>query len=311
MRWVGVIAGIALAAAVAAAQAKPAQKTQDTLGQSKSAQNPPGAPAATAQAGTGGLLHLPVSNDPGVQKAERLLEQMVAALGGQAYLDIQDMQQQGRTYSFYHGESQGTGVLFARLWKWPNEERFDFREVMGEIGILPGVDITSKANYSLVFQGDSGKEITFRGTAALEPELLDDYLRRRAHSLPVVLRNWLKEPGVVLLYEGQVVAERKQADQVTVLNASNDAATISIDSITHLPLRVAFTWRDPKSRERTDEAEGYDNYRPIQGIMTPFSVTRYRNNQPVNQRFINSTSYNQGLADTMFAAPATIKPEKK
>jgi hypothetical protein len=128
------------------------------------------------------------------------------------------------------------------------------------------------------------------------------------------LRNWLNQPGIALLYEGQGVAERKQVDKVTILSAKNDAATISIDSNTHLPLRVAFTWRDPQYRDRVEEAEGYDNYRLVQGIMTPFSVTRYKNGEPVNQRFLTETRYNQSLADPVFdpkAAPVAGKPTKK
>ncbi|MFB3815800.1 MAG: hypothetical protein ACE14L_16990 [Terriglobales bacterium] len=267
--------------------------------------------SGTLAAQTSGLLSLPPSTDPGTQKARQLLERMVTALGGQAYLNVQDLKQQGRSYGFRHGEPQGAGVLFTRYWKWPDKERVDFREWLGGVQILPGVDITSKANYSVVYSGDAGQEITFRGIAALDSDLLQDYQRRRRHSLPWVLRKWLKEPGIILLYEGRAIAERKPAEQVSILTAQNDSATIFMDSSTHLPLKVTFTWRDPKTRERAEEAEGYDNYRSVQGVMTPFSVTRYHNGEAVSQRFVNSTSYNQGLDDTVFSAKAVAEATQK
>jgi hypothetical protein len=250
---------------------------------------------AAPQAGSGsGILNLPPSTDPSAQKAQRLLEQMVQALGGQAYLNIQDLQQEGRTYSFYHGESNGSGGLYWRFWKWPDKER---------------VELTKQRNWYVIYAGDKGYEVTYRGTAALEQEILEDYLRRREHSLQMVLRKWLHEPGVALFYDGQALAERRQTDRVTVLTPANDSATIYIDSESHLPRRVAFAWRDPKSHDRTEEAEGYDNYRPVQGIMTPFSVTRYHDGEPSNQRFITETKYNQNLADSMFGASVTWDPK--
>ncbi len=285
MRAVPVIlfAALLTTAMAGQAQAAPSQTQSATV------------PATSGAGQARGLLGLPPSNDPGVQKAQQLLEKMVAALGGQAYLNIQDMQQQGRTYSFYHGEPEGTGAPFWRFWKWPDKDR---------------LELTKQRDWVIVFNGDKGYETTFRGTAPVEAEQLDDYLRRRNHSLAWVLRKWLKQPGVALFYEGPGVAERKQAEQVSVMTVDNDAATISIDSNTFLPLRVAFTWRDPKTRDRNDEAEGYDNYRPIQGVMSPFSIIRYHNGEPANQRFINMVSYNQNLPDSQFAAKVTWDPNK-
>ncbi len=243
----------------------------------------------------GGLLHLPPTSDPGVRKAEDSLEQMVAALGGESYLTLQNVEQTGRTYGFYHGEPSGTGALFWRFWQWPDKER---------------TELTKQRDWVILFLGDQGFESTFKGTSTVENELLQDYLRRRNHSLPWVLRRSLKQPGVALLYEGSGVAERKQGDKVSIIDAQNDTVTIIIDSNTHLPLRVSFVWRDPKSRDRIEEAEGYDNYRSIQGIMTPFSVTRYRNGEFINQRFITETKYNQSLPDSLFQATLTPTQNK-
>ena len=249
-----------------------------------------------------GLLGLPVSAvaDPGSRKAAGLLEQMVRALGGRAYLSIESMEQSGRTYGFYHGESSGAGVLYWRFWKWPDRERYE---------------MTKQRNWSIVYNGNDAAEITYRGAAPLESDVLADYLRRHNHSLATVLRTWLQQPGVALLYEGMVAVDRRQAEQVSVLTANNDAVSISIDMDRHLPLRVAFSWRNPTYKDRTEESEVYDGYRVVQGIMTPSNITRYRDGEVVNQRFINDTKYNVALADSMFqtkiSANANATPKKR
>jgi hypothetical protein len=57
------------------------------------------------------------------------------------------------------------------------------------------------------------------------------------------------------------------------------------------------------------EEEVYDNYRPMQGIMTPYSVTRYYNGDMSNERFLTSVSYNTGLSDSKFDAQITYVPK--
>lgn len=263
-----------ITAAMLAGQAVPAASQSST----------PASPAQVAPA------------DPSAQKAKELLDQMIQALGGKAWLDVQDMQQQGRTYSFYQGQPQGTGVLFWRFWKWPDKER---------------LELTKQRDWTIIYNGDKGYETTFRGTAALDAEQLQDYLRRRHYSLEQVLRVWLKEPGVLMFYVGPSLAERKSAQQITIVNAKNEAVDIWIDDITHLPLRKSFVWREPDTRYRNEEAEGYDNYRRVQGVMTPFSITRYKNGETQNQRFINEVSFNQGLAESMFQATVGYDLMKK
>jgi hypothetical protein len=233
-------------------------------------------------------------------RAKALIDQAIQALGGQAYLDIQDTTQQGRTYSFHRGEATSAGVLFWRFVKFPDKER---------------VEVTKQRDVAYVYNADQGYEITFKGTAGLESKLLADYLRRRDHSLDWVLRRWIHEPGIALFYDGPAVAADKPADQVSVLNSQNDSVTLYFDSTTHLPVKKVFTWRDPTDNLRNTEEEIYDAYRPTQGIMTAYSITRFYNGEMSNQRFLNTVTYNNGLNESMFAAkttydPATL-PEKK
>ena len=247
----------------------------------------PAAPSTAAQS-------IPVDQE-NARKAKALLDQMVEALGGNAYLNIEDVSQEGRTYSFHLGESEGTGVLYWRFYKFPDKER---------------VELTKKRDVVYVYRGDQGFEITYKGTRTDEPKSVSDYLRRREYSLEWVIRKWLPQPGIALFYEGHTIAAQKDAEQVTITTASNQTVTLCIDTASHLPVKKTYTWRDPSDRQRNIEDEVFDNYRPVQGVMTPYSVTRFYNGDMSSQRFLNSVSYNKGLSDSMFAADVTYDPNK-
>ena len=238
---------------------------------------------------------VPRNEDEGARKARLLLDQCIQALGGDAWLNIQDMEQQGRAYSFYHGQSNSLGILFWRFWKFPDKER---------------IELTKQRDVTYIHNGDKGYEVTYKGTAFEEPAVLADFLRREHHSIETVLREWLRQPGTALFYDGPAIAEQKQAESVSVVNAENDSVTIFLDSHTHLPIKRVFIWRDPVDRFRNEEGEVYDNYRSEQGIMTPHSVIRSRNGEITNQRFVTVVKYNQGLADSMFQASITYDPTK-
>jgi hypothetical protein len=226
-------------------------------------------------------------------KARKLLDQMINALGGPAYLEIKNVSQSGRTYTLFHGQANGSGVLYWRFTEFPDKER---------------IELTKQRDISYVYTGDQGYEITFKGTAALDPKLLTEYLRRREHSLEWVLRKWIKEPGVAILYEGTAIAADKPADQISVINSQNDSVTLYIDSATHLPVKKTYSWRDPIDRLRNVEDEIYDAYRPTQGFMTAYSVTRFYNGEMINQRFLNTVTYNDALNPSLFDAKTTYDP---
>ncbi len=249
---------------------------------------PPSAPNA-AQGAT-------VNQGPNAQKARALLQQAIQALGGQAYLSYTDMEQQGRTYGFYHGETRGGGLPFWRFWKAPDRDRYEF---------------TKERDIVQIFTGNTANEVTFKGVGNVDAEQLADYRRRLPFSIENILRHWVSDSTVAFFDEGAAVANAKPAEKVTLINAQNQSVTIFLDTDTHLPIRKTFQWRDPADREFNEEAESWDNYRPIQGIMTPHSITRYHNGEIVNQRFLTTITYNQGLPDSLFDPQVAAKEVAK
>jgi len=238
---------------------------------------------------------IPVDQE-NVKKAQAVLNAGIQALGGDAYLNWKTMTQEGRAYSFHHGQPNSLGTVFWRFKEFPDKER---------------VELTKQRDVVDIFSGDNGYEVTYKGVRNLEEkDELTPYLRRRHYSLDLVLRQWLHEPGVALFYEGQTVAAQKEADQVTIMNAKNEAVTLYFDINTHLPVKKSFTWRDPTDKERNVEEEIYDNYRLTQGVMTAFDLTRTFNGDMSAQSFLTAASYNQPI-DANFFDPKSVRPGKK
>ena len=249
------------------------------------------APAPSSVPSNWPTAQFAAAKDPSVQKSFQALNQMIRALGGDAWLNVQNMQSEGRTYGFYHGQPNTTGTLFWRFWEYPDKER---------------IELTKQRDVVELFVGDKGYEITYKGTAIQDPKEMQDYLRRRDHSLEWVIRKWLAAPGTMILYSGTALVERNLADEITVLNDKNDSVTISIDGTTRLPVKISYNWRDPVDRQFDEESTVFSNYKPVQGVQTPYGTVRYRDGDMTNQRFMTSITYNTSMAPTLFEPKGPI-----
>jgi len=229
------------------------------------------------------------------EKAKAIIFDGIKALGGQTWLTLRDIEQQGRGYGFHHGTPTGGGGPFWRFTEFPDKDRFEF---------------SKERDIAQVFVGDKGYEITYKGSHPVEQKDLEDYLRRRKFSLERILRIWVNDPTVVLLFEGNAIAAQHPALQVTLVNSQNESVSLYFDADSHLPIKKSFEWRDPVDKQKNLEEEVYENYRAVSGIMAPYNVTRFFNADMSNQRFLNSVTINQGLDPAMFDPNSGYNPNK-
>jgi hypothetical protein len=231
--------------------------------------------------------------DQSAQKARKLIDQMITALGGQAWLTYKTVEQQGRSYSFFQGKPTSAGTLFWRFYEYPDKER---RE------------LTKQRDVVYIYNGDKGYEKTYKGTAPEEDKVMQELIRRREHSLDVVMREWLKDPKTVLFYVGQKVADQQMVDVVSILNKDNQELTIGIEIHNHLPINTLYSWRDPDKYKVEDETI-FGNYRTVQGIATPYTITRKRDNEINGQSFLSHVEFNKTFEPGFFDAKVTYNPE--
>jgi hypothetical protein len=235
------------------------------------------------------------------KRARILIDEMVEALGGSAWINLTSIAKEGHTASFFRGDPTLSDPQF---WEYdrlpptgqPEAQRLEF---------------TKKRDVVQIWTPDNGYEITYKGNKPLPADQVKDTLRRQTHSVEAVVRTWLKQPGIVILYEGTTMVERRMAEKVTLLGADNDAVTLELEASTHLPLRLSFQSRNQTFKDFDEDAEEYDEWHLIQGIQTPFIITRYHNGDLTAQRYFSKVEYDIPLTPEMFDITLPLKEGKK
>ena len=230
------------------------------------------------------------------RQARAALDAMVKALGGETWLNMNNQMREGRIAAFFHGKPSGGTTEYWEYHAWPDHDRIEY---------------TKHRDVVQFYVGRAGTEVTYKGKAALPQEQVDDFLRHRDHSIETAVKVWLKDPRTILIYEGQHLAERHLADQVTLISAENEAVTILTDVQTHLPLRRTFQWRDLVYKDKNLDAEEYDDYHTMDGFPTAFTITRFKNDDMTRQYFLVHVKYNQELPADFWSVEAAEKRIKK
>ncbi|HEY1578646.1 MAG TPA: hypothetical protein VGF82_16380 [Terracidiphilus sp.] len=247
-----------------------------------------------------GALNKPLGVDDSAAKnaakAREVLDAMVKAMGGDQWLNLKNTVREGHLAAFHHGDPDPGTILFYDCHVWPDRDRYEYGK--------------HKDVYQF-YEGRKGIEVTYRGSKPLPKEQVDDFLRRRDHSIELAVKVWLKEPKTILVFEGQRMAERHMADQVTLISGENESITIQTDVQTHLPLSRSFQWRDPLYKDKNTEVEEYADYHDVQGLPTAFSITRSHNDETVRQMYIDKVHYDVDLPADYWDISGIAKRVKK
>jgi hypothetical protein len=218
-------------------------------------------------------------------KAKLILQQAVDALGGPAYLNVHDVTCTGRLSQFGHSGDLNGFETFIDYAQPPLKDRTEN---------LPKRNIINVSNGDKGWTLDRGgvSEATVTDIATFEEDVkkdIDNILRHRIH-----------ESGMIFRYAGPDVVDYQEADWVELVDSENRTFRIAIARNTHLPIRKVVDTRNANTRMRTEEVEYYSNYHPMDGIQTPFQITRERNGIKVYQVFFEKCQYNSGVSDALF-----------
>ena len=218
-------------------------------------------------------------------KARQILDQAIEALGGNAYLNVRDVTCTGRIGQFDHaGEVTGFGK-FIDFSQPPSKERQEN---------LP------KRNIIEIYNGDKGWDLDRGGVSTAPRADIADFQETVMKDLDNILRHRIHEQGMIMRYGGPDIVDLKQADWVELVDSDNRTIRIAFADNTHLPIRKTVETRDPRMQRKSEEIEYYSNYHPIDGIETPFQITRERNQIKIFQVFFDKCDYNTSLADAFF-----------
>jgi len=223
--------------------------------------------------------------DQSAAKAKQLIQQAIDALGGPAYLNVRDVTCSGRLSMFGHsGELNGFGT-FIDYAQPPLKDRQEN---------LP------KRNLIEVYNGDKGWVLDRGGVSEAAESDIAHFEEGNKTDLDNIFRHRLNEKGMIFRYVGTDVVDLKEAEWIELVDNENRTIRIAFATATHLPLRKIVETRDPSSQLKSEEIEYYSLYHPIDGVQTPFQITRERNGLKVFQVFFDKCEYNTNIPDSLF-----------
>jgi hypothetical protein len=239
---------------------------------------------ARAQDDQNGDVLLP---EQSAAKAKSLLQGMIQALGGNAYLDVKDSTCQGRLGTFGHSGALSGYEVFWDFVKLPDKER---------------QEMSKKRNIIYITNGDKGWVLDRGGVSEEPADQITDNERELQVDLDYILRYRLNEPGMIFRYVGPDIVDLKEADWVEIDDPQGHEIRIAIAKLTHLPIRKEVAMRDPVTHMRTEEIDYFSNFQRVDGVMMYFQQTRFRNGMKEFQVFFDpdGCKFNTGLQDSLF-----------
>ncbi len=225
-------------------------------------------------------------------KAHELLQQMIAALGGPAYLGVRESVCDGRLAQFDHNGELTGYATFKDYWRYPDKNRTEY---------------TKKGNFVELFAGDAGWSLDKGGVSEQPATAVTDFQEQVKRDMDTLLRMRLKEDGMVFRYGGSDIVDLTEADWVEIVDLERRTFRIAINRATHLPMRSVVITRNDMTRERTEELTTYSNFHVIGGVQSPKQLARERDGRRIFQAFYFDCSYNPKIADELFTRASLDK----
>ena len=243
-----------------------------------------------------------------LERGKRVIDQALAALGGDHYLAMRDRVESGRAYSFYREELSGLSLatIYTRYLTRPEPP------VPGFIGVRERQAFGKKEESAVLFADGNGYEVTFRGARSLADALVERFKDSTLRNVFYILRMRLGEPGLIFDSKGSDIVDNEPVDIVEIADADNRTVTVYFNHLTHLPSRQIFWRRNPVTKERDEEVTIFSKFRDVgDGVMWPFTMRRERNGEKIYEIFSDSVAINSDLKDDLFTLPANMKILKK
>src|SRR3984893_16636267 len=238
-------------------------------------------------------------------KARSVVQQVIATLGGSAYLNVRDSDCEGRVAQFGSSGDLMGFAPFHDLWLLPAKNRVEYIS-KGEHTILTyllgvdGLSITHGGVLITVFDGDQGWMLDKSGVSEQPEDVTKNFAEQVKSGMNNMLRSRLNEDGVELRYAGTDLLDLKEVEWIEFSDSDHRALRLAVEKSTRLPVRWVVTKQDPETRERTEITTSYAQFTTINGVRTPFRVARAQNGRPLSQTYVASCKYNANLSPQLF-----------
>jgi len=234
------------------------------------------------------------------ERGKRVVNEALQALGGSAFLRMEDRVETGRAYSFYREELQGLSVakIYTRY----------LTPAPGQIAVRERQAFGKDESNAVLFTESGAWEITFRGARPLADQRVAAYKDSTLRNIFYILRQRLGEPGLALYSQGADLYENRPVEIVDITDAGGLTVTVYFSQSSKLPVRQVYRRRNPEYKDFDTEMTAFARYRDVGGgLMWPHDIRRERNGSKLFEIYSESVQINRNLKDDLFTLPAKLK----
>lgn len=236
-------------------------------------------------------------------KAEAVLAETLAALGGENLRKIETIEEQGRAYSFRRGRLSGLAVIRqVTRFTDPGKAPAGAPAIMERQYYGKKEEISSMILYDKVF------DITYRGYTPLDEETTERLREGRLHNFFYIARQRLHREKFLVEYIGTQLLRNQQLVGIRLVDPEDRVTELWVHHATKLPVRQEFVRRDPKSNLPIEEVTEWDKYREAGGVQWPQYILRESRGQKAFELFTQTVTMNPNVPESVFQLP---NPEKR
>lgn len=221
---------------------------------------------------------------------QTLLDKVIRALGGTAFLNFKTMNSRGRAFSISDGATQGF-VLYQSATEFPAKRRLSY-----------GLSKKSKA-VTIINNADQGWELDRYGLIEQSPKEIRAWRLANRYSLENLLRTRVHQPGTLVQSGGEDFVDNLPVVVLDIFDAEQVEVKVDLNQATGLPIQVTYRVLNPDTHQWDDYADVYSDYQPAQGIQTPMHLVRYENGNRVAETFRIQVRYNDPYPAGYFEPP--------
>ncbi|MBI1984032.1 MAG: hypothetical protein HYS61_07530 [Acidobacteria bacterium] len=209
--------------------------------------------------------------------AKELLDRAIQAMGGPAFLGAKNLTTRGRVFIISDGATSGF-ARFENTDEYPDKRRFAYGD---------------KADVVLVNNGERGWQVDRFGVIRQEPAQVRRWIVANRYSLENVLRAVIHEPDLLIQDGGVDFVDHLPAHAVEIVDTRQVRVKLYLHKTNFRPIRITYRVQDLETREWQDFDDVYGDYREIQGVQTPYHITRFRDGRRYAETFRNAAEYNR------------------
>jgi len=239
------------------------------------------------------------------ERGKRVVQEAIQALGGDAFLKMEDRLETGRAYSF--DNSKVSGLAIAKIYT-----RYLSSAEPGKLQVRERESFFNSASHreedaAVLFTPEGAWQLTYRGALPLTDKRYQNYTDTTRRNIFYILRCRLSEPGLEYYSMGSDRYENIPVEIVDITDAAGQTVTVYFNQFDKLPVRQVSKRRNPQFKDFDTEVSAFDKYHDIGGgVKWPFDIRRERNGDKIYEMYSDSVQINKNLTDDLFTLPVNL-----